>query len=470
MAARRGGLTAAASVRAWEDDPGAPDERLAPVAVPAPRLGTRRLAVRIAGRAPDVRPYRVGSTGFRYWAAADALRRTADYWAAVVPAGTTWHPTNGPRLPVDLDAGEDLNAFYDRAGLHFFHATAGGRTVFSGESPNVISHELGHAVLDALRPQLWDVASVEAAAFHESFGDISALLAALQLRSFRQGVLEATGGRLYRVSRLSRLAEQLGWAIRQTRPDLVDADCLRNAVNSLFYHDPATLPPAGPAGTLTSEPHSFSRVFTAGFFQSLAGMYALVQSGETALAAVSGDAGAVVVDAVRTAPVVPAYFSQLAAHMIAADTRLFGGRYRDALQGGFVRHGVLSLQSAVVAALPDETADHTLPGEHLPWLSLPGAAYGLPEDLLVRAAAEEPRLSVRAAAPDLGGVEPDGDERAAATFVEDLLRRGKVDLGGAGDGVVKVVTPSSRQTHELRPATDGLRLVRRFYDCGFDAT
>ena len=31
---------------------------------------------------------------------------------------------------------------------------------------------MGHAILDLLKPQLWGVGSHEAAAFHESFGDI----------------------------------------------------------------------------------------------------------------------------------------------------------------------------------------------------------------------------------------------------------------------------------------------------------
>jgi len=57
----------------------------------------------------------------------------------------------------------------------------------SGESPDVVCHELGHALLDSFKPQLFDAASMEVAAFHESFGDMSALLSALQLPSVREG-------------------------------------------------------------------------------------------------------------------------------------------------------------------------------------------------------------------------------------------------------------------------------------------
>ena len=128
-------------------------------------------------------------------------------------------------------------------------------------------HELGHALLDSFKPQLFDAASIEVAAFHESFGDMSAILSALQLPSVREGVLAETGGVLRRASRLSRLAEQLGWAIGQSVPSAVEPDCLRNAVNTFFYRDPDTLPTTAPATSLSSEPHSFSRVFTGAFFR-----------------------------------------------------------------------------------------------------------------------------------------------------------------------------------------------------------
>ena len=156
--------------------------------------------------------------------------------------------------------------------LCFFHAHGPRRDRYSGESPDVLCHELGHALLDAVRPQLWNAASIEVASFHESFGDISAMLSALELPSVRDDVLGETGGRLARASRVSRLAEQLGWAIRQSHPDAVDPDCLRNAANSFFYRQPEGLPPMAPAGALSSEPHSFSRVFTAAWLESLAGM------------------------------------------------------------------------------------------------------------------------------------------------------------------------------------------------------
>jgi len=247
-----------ATVAFWEDDPGDPKSQppLNPITGPAPNQSAQPLPYKIVGKAPAPQVYQPGTINFVYYANASALRRTASFWGGIVPARATWQV--GRVLPVHVDSGVDLNAFYTRggggesAGLHFFHDSVGGRVYFSGESPDVCCHEMGHAVLDALRPQLFDAQTIEAAAFHESFGDMSALLSALQVPSFRQSVLSETSGVINRASRLSRLAEQLGAAIRVGHPDAVEPDCLRNAANSLFYTDPQTLPPSAPASHLSS--------------------------------------------------------------------------------------------------------------------------------------------------------------------------------------------------------------------------
>src|SRR6185503_5361082 len=179
-----------------------------------------------SGATPPPKIYQPGTSNFRFYACASALRRTADFWGPLAPSGTRW--VVGARLPVILDDGIDLNAFYTRGGfgdapgLHFFHDNVEGRTFFSAESPDVACHEMGHAVLDAVRPELFDATTIEAAAFHESFGDMTAILSALQLPSFRQKVFDETSGVLNRSSRASRLAEQLGFAIRAHHPDAAE--------------------------------------------------------------------------------------------------------------------------------------------------------------------------------------------------------------------------------------------------------
>ena len=152
-------------------------------------------------------------------------------------------------LPVGLDEGVDFNAYYDRTAARVLSSTrAAGKAIYSGESPDVVCHEMGHACLDAHRPELWDAPYIEAGAFHESFGDTSAILSALQLESVRAAALTGVAGN--KSSQLSRLAEQLGAAIRTIEPDAVNKDCLRNAYNTFKYVDPRRCPtPRPPPGS-----------------------------------------------------------------------------------------------------------------------------------------------------------------------------------------------------------------------------
>jgi hypothetical protein len=465
------------TIAAWEDDPiGSVLEPEPPANKPVqkdePDFAAAGLEVGVSGKRPPPDVYDVGTAEFRYWALADALVRGATYWSGRVPPGTTWQPDNGPTLVAVPDEGEDLNAFYDRNGLHFFHGTVRGTTVFSGESPDVVCHELGHAVLDAIKPHLFDVASIEVAAFHEAFGDCSAILANLQLRSLREAVLTETGGLFSVASRLSRLAETLGWAIRQLSPDGVARDCLRSAVNSFYYQDPTSLPPRAPDTALSSEPHSFSRVFTGGFFRMLGGVFALqAQRTEAGLAAASEDAGVLLVEGVRRSPIVPAFMAQVAAHMVAADADLFGGRYRQAILGAFMGSGVLSVRSAAqltpdrqLAAVPGlgERDEEGEPAR----MVVTGSAFGLPNDLVVRAASQPRRFSVAGGLPDRGDAPLAAPDQAGASFVEDLLRRGRIEVEADDVGDVPIGQPRF-STHAIVSVDGTLELRRRRFDCGF---
>ena len=84
------------------------------------------------------------NASFRYWTAAEALRRGADFWAPRIPSGN-WEV--GARLPVLLDEGVDLNAYYVQTGAEFrSRPGAVGHRVF-GRKPRIVCHEMGHAIL-----------------------------------------------------------------------------------------------------------------------------------------------------------------------------------------------------------------------------------------------------------------------------------------------------------------------------------
>ena len=304
------------------------------------------------------------------------------------------------------------------------------------------------------------------------------MLSALQLQSLRTTILHDTGGHLYQSSRLSRLAEQLGTAIRAQHPDAVNPDCLRNAVNSFTYQDPINLPQMAPASQLSSEPHSFSRVFTGAFFEALAGMLAAKAANaasptEQELLAVSQDMGDILVAGARQAPVVSNFYAQVAAAMVQASASKNPG-YPPVLKGVFVRRSILSLhaattvealhQSVAVAAIAPAAASG--PTEALDTVALPAAHYGLDQPLLVESPSHPRHLYAVSAAADASSVDPASSITAARAFVDDLFRRGRVDYNGIGRPEARLEHGHRLRTHELVRENGSIRLRRRLFDCG----
>ena len=176
-----------------------------------------------------------------------ALERGKRLWSERAPGDGEWIP--GPVLPAQPSAGTDLNAYYDRKALRFFRDVDAktGEVVQSGDSADVVTHEQGHAILDALRPDLWDAPHFEVAAFHEAFGDLAAIAVALATPRLADAVDAETRGEPGRSNLVSRLAEELGGAVRgRFGEDAALPGSLRDAVNAFRYADPQTLPDDGP--------------------------------------------------------------------------------------------------------------------------------------------------------------------------------------------------------------------------------
>jgi hypothetical protein len=459
------------AVNAWMDDP----QEGTAIARPSPDMNGKSLQCSIVGPAVPSAFYPVGTDNFRYWTAAEALRRCAEFWLARTPA-LNWH--SAPTLSVHLDDGLDFNAFYDRQNLVFFHGTASGKTVYSGESPDIVCHEMGHAILDAFKPELWNVASHEVAAFHESFGDMSAILSALQLPEVRKNVLEETGGRINQSTRTSRLAEQLGAAIRVQYPDAVEPDCLRNASNRFLYQSPLGLKSSAPASTLSAEPHSFSRVFTGAFLDALAGMLMVAAAKpaaptENELKQVSEHMGDILIAGIRHAAVVSNFYAQVAAGMVIASAKV-GSKYPRVMKAAFLKRDILSLQSAtsveslsavagMFGAAPGGGETSYQPAH----IALEGAQFGLGARSLVCETPSQPRrIAASAAATEFGAAQAAGSEVAARGFVEELFKRGRVDLSGVVAEESRIDPVVGLKTHKLFPFDGAVELKRVLCDCG----
>jgi hypothetical protein len=505
---------AAGKIQIYEDDPfleavaGSAPVPADPTRTDVPSNTQTLLQTQIIGQQPDAEIYDASTPEFRHWNANSALARAINFWGPLLPTGTQWSTDQQPMQVKLDDEVEDFNAFYAReSGLNFFHGQVDNVvppvTVFSGASPEVIDHECGHAILDAVKPELFDAMSLEGAAFHEGFGDISSMLSALQLPSLRDFVLEQTGGQLNSDSRLSQLARQLGWAIRvQVDPTAVDRNCLRNTSNNFFYRDPSGLPPTAPATQLSSEPHSFSRVFSGAFLDVLAAMFKIGPpnfsgSDSEKLLAVSVDAGRLLIEGVRVASVAAGFYSQVAAGMIQADQSLTAGRYRTAITSSFVQRGILSPTAAVslVRALREHSGAFGVTGRapsrqqlqfegesdgykktaqdapHLPLRPLM-TRFGV--TLHVHMPAEGARFPVAAAALTGGTEEISSAEEDAHSFLEDLIQLDKISHKGVTDAIPAELTspgdaPPGDKTHYLTRENGKTVLRRHHFDCGFRA-
>ena len=152
------------TVLAWTAPPVALARR------PRPNLAAHSLS--IDGPMPLPGEYPARTAGFRYWATAEALGRAAGLWRAALGGDLDWAGAGVLRVHL---GGTLERAAYARAGLRLPVA-----------APALAARAIGVAVLDALRPELWDIAAAEADAIHHAFAEATAQMIA--------GVRAATDG------------------------------------------------------------------------------------------------------------------------------------------------------------------------------------------------------------------------------------------------------------------------------------
>ena len=111
----------------------------------------------------------------------------------------------GSRLLVVPHAGTLDNAFYsaESHSLQFYSFMEGRRVFHTALAHDIVAHETGHAILDAVRPRYYEPFEPETSALHEAIGDLCAIFAALSHDVVRRNV----AGSLHRLNLLSEIAE-----------------------------------------------------------------------------------------------------------------------------------------------------------------------------------------------------------------------------------------------------------------------
>lgn len=177
----------------------------------------------------------------------DALGRQVD-WAF-----------GSEQLLVVPRAGEWANAFYERAtrSLQFFSfAGDSGAQVHTALSRDIVAHECGHALLDAVAPSLYDSSTPQSVAIHEAVADLVAVIMALDSRRLREAVLARSDNSLAGQNAFTAIAEEFG----MSRPgaDGVARHALRELEN-----DETLVTLAG------ARPHVLSTLLSAIFYDTL---------------------------------------------------------------------------------------------------------------------------------------------------------------------------------------------------------
>ncbi|WP_447599735.1 hypothetical protein [Nitrospira sp. Nam80] len=285
---------------------------------------------------------------FLFWQCREAALAALETWALVTQPLSHW--ANGVNLlTLNHDRGEGLNASYDRTALSFSRWTTGSKTTASGASTDAVAHEVGHALLDAIRPDLWGSAYTEVAAFHEAFGDCLALLVGWCDAQTRQALLR-NGSALRQPNFLESLAEDVADGVLREHGTGHPSSLPRRALNTWQWEFPVNLPTIGSAAELTSEPHSFSRVFTGCFYDMVCNLFDTGSSRDTAgLRRAALTAGRLLIAAAKTAPEAMRFFQAVGRAMILADTELNGGTNHQSIRDAFAAHNVLLGSSAMLA-------------------------------------------------------------------------------------------------------------------------
>lgn len=254
-------------------------------------------------------------------------------------------------------AGIDLNAYYDRRSLRFFYINNSqiGGSLFTCDSSDIVSHELGHAILDAYRPETWSAMSLEIMSMHEAFADFIAIINMMSHEEILETVIKQTNGDIRKPNIISNLAEHFGQAVyKLSKPNSGrNPDCLRSAINDFKYVNPNSLPAESKDDQMAAECHSFGRIFLGVFYDLIVLIYedkrtsldcleSLKQSRDISLK--------YVLKAIQHAPLNSKFYQSVAKTILWSDLILGDGKYQDKIKEIFKKRNLLTTQVKMLSA------------------------------------------------------------------------------------------------------------------------
>ncbi|MGO7133446.1 hypothetical protein AB9E06_21575 [Rhizobium leguminosarum] len=334
------------------NDPMAPGAT-ARVIDPTPQRVQGKVDFDISGL-PKEDVYPTTSMDFVAWQAREAALRALSIFETIAGALVGWTGSSRKtKLSLRPNDGQDLNAYYNRASVSFFEFPLGKSTIFSGASTDVVSHEVGHAILDALRPDLWSVNMLEVGAFHEGFGDCIAIMTALSDADTRAEILKGDQ-QLQNANYVEATAEQLSAAIGKALTPNHNAAKPRHGLNSFIWAFPQSLPDDGKPGVLINEVHSFGQLASGCYYDLILEIFRAGPGSSAALWTACQTATRLLAEGVKAAPVKPRFLDSVGRAMLLADrsagTNPDGSGIHEAhIKAAFARHGIQLSSSSMLA-------------------------------------------------------------------------------------------------------------------------
>ncbi len=294
--------------------------------------------------------YKPGTPEFLYWQCREGAIAAVEAWEVIHGPLTSWQ--GGQVLQVWPDSpDEDLNAYYDRASgsnpdsLSFFHHRFGSKTCHTGASTDVVAHEVGHGLLDSIRPDLWDSTRFEVNSFHEAFGDCVAIITALQDKISRAAVLPSISSK----NAIESWAEDMAAACAVSFPGDNSA-APRLSRNTFQWGPQGSIPTTGGPGALIYEEHSFAQIFSGCFYDVILNIFKGMSSQSAAnLGKASVIAGSLLVKASLQVPQRSQFFREVGRLMVLIDEQENNAANRSAIQEAFSGHNISLGASAALA-------------------------------------------------------------------------------------------------------------------------
>jgi len=169
-------------------------------------------------------------------------------------------------------------------------------------------------------------------------------------------ILQETGGNLDQSNCMTRLGEEMGHAIYNVTggKNGNSAAALRNAYNGFTYVEPEKLPRNGKDDQLTSEPHSFSRVFTGAWYDILVAIYnaqrQVCLDAKKALINARDILTNYTYNAIPNAPATIRFYDSFAKAMLVQD-KMNGYTYNQVMNNVFINRSILRSPIRPLAAM-----------------------------------------------------------------------------------------------------------------------